>query len=177
MHKNILEILQLPSWYPHLLYEHDTNYVFIQLHPPPFSPCPHQQNPHRESSYSIFMFICLVNLKGQFWSQNRLNCSFLFMLTLHLFIHLDTLGTVVGPIHAFVWSFINLLRDSCSWLAAALKNVVSSFFKSSTFHRDLGLWPSNTLHSLSSPLLDIFISIHQYFKLACIIKCKVKKKK
>ena len=90
-------------------------------------------------------------------------------------IHLDTLGIVVGPIHALVWSFINLLRDSCSWLAAALKNVVSSFFKSSTIHRDLGLWSSNTLHSLSSPLLAIFISIHQYFKLACIIKCKVKK--
>ena len=58
---------------------------------------------------------------------------------------------------------------------SCLKKCSFFIFKSSTIHRDLGLWPSNTLHSLSSPLLAIFISIHQYFKLACIIKCKVKK--
>jgi len=64
---------------------HDTNYVFIQPPPSPSLPALNNRTPTKSViKLHIYVYL-LVNLKRQCWSQNRLNCSFLFMLTLHLF--------------------------------------------------------------------------------------------
>ena len=85
MHKNRLQILQTAFmistffvWNIILIMS-----LYNPLHPLLSLP---SATEHPESHHtSISMFICLINLKRQFWSQNRLNCSFLFMLTLNLF--------------------------------------------------------------------------------------------
>ncbi len=100
-----------------------------------FSPPPTEDPPQH-------IHIYLLSKRGkQFWTQKILNCANLFMQALHLFIHLDTTGIVFGTFHALVWSFINLLRDTCSWQAATLNNVVNSFLSPQQFTETLDCGP------------------------------------